>query len=166
MVQKNDVNNPVGFQVSYDGLVQLQDVRIEDANRTTTATSALRKDEILGHVLGALSFRSSEQNVANTGFPIGAIRAWHKRDAPAGLNLTFALLGGTDAQPSLKSMEQAPDGTYVIFSVRLNKSNGLVQVRDSDFFVKSHTQGNPTQVFQYGSDSDNNSYFGWVMRIA
>ena len=125
MIFKNDANINVAFRVSYDGVVQAKDIRIEDANRTLTTASALRRDEILGHVLGALSFRSSEQIVANTGFPVGAIRAWHKRDPGSSFNLTFSQLGGTDAPANQKSMEQAPTGEYVIFSVRLNKSNGL-----------------------------------------
>lgn len=167
LIQKNDAAIGTGFSVDYDGGATMRDGVITRTDRSLQDDSLVRKDELLPTILGALSFRSSEQVVANTGFPVGAIRGWHKRDADGKPDtLSFSELGGTDAPDNQKSMEEAPTGTYVIYSVRFNDAGQHVQVRDTDFFTVSHTKSFNTTVHAYADDSNNNCYFGWVMRIA
>lgn len=151
------------IQMLYSGRILLN-----DTDATRGPADVLRKDEILPHILSQIGFQSSEINVAESGFRVGAIRAWHKRDAPENFTLKMSLLGGTDAPDNQKSLEEAPTGTYVVYSVRFSPSvpGTSDEVRDADFFVVAHQQGEDETVFAYGDDGPRNCYFGWVLRVA
>ena len=155
------------IQMLYSGRILLNDTEATRGN-----ADVLRKDEILPHVLGSLSFMNGNIPVTNNNFPIGKVRSWFNRDSVNQFTLRMSKLGSIghveNPQPASATMENAPTGTYVVYVVRFSPSNpgSSDEVRDTNFFTVSHTQGQNETIFAYQDDGPRNCYFGWVLRVA